>query len=172
MEKSIILIGFMGVGKTTIGKELAVKLQCGFIDIDAKIEADFGIPAVDIFHKHGEAAFRKKEKELIIDACHQEVKVISVGGGAFMQREIRDACMEHGIVVFLDMSWEHWKNRLSLLLPTRPILQGKNEGEIKQLFEERQAIYQHHHIRVHIDGLGVTNAAEAIYDELRLQQLV
>lgn len=168
MNKSIVLIGFMGVGKTTIGKELAVKLQCGFTDIDAEIEALYGMEPVDIFNIHGEAQFRKTEKELTMEAAKRHGKVISVGGGAFMQEEIKSACLEHAIVVFLDMSWEHWKERLSLLLPARPVLQGKSLEEIKELFDARQAIYQDHHIRVQIDSLGVNSAAEAIYEEVKL----
>lgn len=172
LKKSIVLIGFMGVGKTTIGKELAVKLQCGFIDIDAEIESKFGMSPVEIFKTYGESVFRKTEKEMIIEESKQKEKVISVGGGAFMQEEIRNACMENAIVIFLDMTWEHWKNRLSLLIPSRPMLHGKTEEEIKELFKERQAIYQNHHIRININGLGVAGAVEAIYDELRLKQLL
>ena len=168
MNKSIILIGFMGVGKTTLGKELARKMQCPFLDIDAEIEAKYGMEAVDIFKVHGEKEFRKTEREMIVNACQLEGKVISIGGGAFMQEEIRNACIEHAIVIFLEMSWEYWKERISLLLPTRPVLQGKNLEEIKNLFDERQAIYQKHHIRLPIDNLGINSAVDAIYDELKL----
>ncbi|MCF3942234.1 shikimate kinase [Oceanobacillus alkalisoli] len=168
MNKSIILIGFMGVGKTTLGKELARKMQYPFLDIDAEIESKYGMEAVDIFKIHGEKEFRKTEKEMILDACQLEGKVISIGGGAFMQEEIRNACMEHAVVIFLEMSWDYWKERISLLLPTRPVLQGKSLEEIKKLFDERQAIYQKHHIRLPIDNLGVNSAVDAIYDELKL----
>ncbi|GGN64611.1 MULTISPECIES: shikimate kinase [Oceanobacillus] len=168
MKKSIVLIGFMGVGKTTLGKELARKLQCGFLDIDAEIEAKYGMEAVDIFNVYGEKEFRKTEREMIVDACQLEGKVISVGGGAFMQEEIRKACMEHAIVIFLDMSFGYWKERISLLLPTRPVLQGKSLEEIKSLFDERQAIYNEHHIRLPIDNLDVDAAVQTIHDKLKL----
>lgn len=82
-EQSIVLIGFMGVGKTTIGKAVAKKLYRDFIDIDEEIEKKFNMPPSDIFKEYGESIFRQTEKELIIDSCKQKLKIISVGGGAF-----------------------------------------------------------------------------------------
>lgn len=105
---------------------------------------------------------------MILDVCQLEGKVISVGGGAFLQEDIRNACMEHAIVIFLDMSFNYWKERISLLLPTRPVLQGKSLEEIKNLFDERQAIYNEHHIRLPMDNLGVDAAVQAIHNELKL----
>ena len=157
----------MGVGKTTTGKDLAKKLQWDLIDTDTEIEKIYQMKTVDIFKVHGEEEFRKTEKELIIHACKQESKVISVGGGAFMQEDIRKQCMEHAIVIFLDLSWEFWKNRVSLLVSTRPILQDKNLDEMKELFDDRQAIYRDHHVRINLDELSVYGAVEAIHDELK-----
>lgn len=167
-KKSIVLIGFMGVGKTTLGKELAKNLQRGFIDIDSEIEEFFQMQAVDIFKQHGEATFRKKEKELIIEACKETGKVISIGGGAFKQDEVRAYCMEHATVLFLEIRWNAWKERIELLTPTRPLLQGKTIDEIKELFNERQAMYEDHHLRVVIDDLSVHQAVEEIASELKL----
>lgn len=158
----------MGVGKTTIGKELARKLQRGFIDVDAEIVEKYGMEPVDIFKVHGEKAFRKTEEQMTIHFSQLENKVISVGGGAFMNDAIRTACIKNTIVIFLDISWDHWVNRLSILLPTRPVLQGKDLHEIKQLFDDRQAIYQDYQLRILINQLGVDQAVEAIVEELKL----
>lgn len=163
-KKSIILIGFMGVGKTTLGQELAQKLQRPFIDIDHEIEKVYQMRTVDIFKEHGEAAFRKTEKELILQACEQEDKVISIGGGAFLQEDIRNHCLKHAIVIFLDISWTYWKERIDLLIDTRPILQNKDLNEIEELFNDRQAIYQSHHIHVKLDDLGIQEAVEKIIE--------
>lgn len=169
-KRSIVLIGFMGVGKTTLGKELARHLQKGFIDIDNEIEDFFQMKAVDIFKKYGEAAFRKKEKDLIIEACKEKGKVISVGGGAFKQDKVRDYCLKHATVLFLEIRWDAWKERIELLTPTRPLLQGKTMEDIKDLFNERQAMYADHHVRVVIDDLSVHQAVEEIVSELKLYQ--
>ena len=167
-KKSIVLIGFMGVGKTTIGNELARKLQWELIDTDTEIEEIYQMKTVDIFKIHGEEKFRKTEKELVSQAAKQKNKIISVGGGAFMQEENRKECMEHATVVFLDLSWKYWKNRVSILIDTRPILQNKSLEEMKELFYDRQTIYQDHHVRIKLDDLSVPGAVEAIIDELEL----
>src|SRR5699024_1272 len=143
-EKSIVFIGFMGVGKTTIAKLVASKLYRDFIDIDEEIEKEFGMPTTDIFNKYGETFFREKEKEYVLHYCKQQLKVITLGGGAFLQDEIKDACLKHSIVIYLDISWEAWKERLHLLIDSRPVLQNKSPDEIKDLFDSRKTIYEQH----------------------------
>ncbi|WP_375540701.1 shikimate kinase [Virgibacillus saliphilus] len=166
-EKSIVLIGFMGVGKTSIGRAVARRLYRDFVDIDEVIEQEYGMPTSDIFQTIGEEAFREKEKETIIDYCKQKLKIISVGGGAFLQEEIRDTCLSECIVFFLDLSWEHWQERISLLIDSRPVLQGKNIDEIKELFHKRQPIYEKHHSKVETDNLIIDEVAEFITDSLK-----
>ncbi|MEH7117531.1 shikimate kinase, partial [Neobacillus vireti] len=73
-EKSIVIIGFMGVGKTTVGKLVAKKLYRDFIDIDRVIENSFNIPILDVFKLVGEQTFREKEKEIIKENCTQKLK--------------------------------------------------------------------------------------------------
>lgn len=166
-EKSIVLIGFMGVGKTSIGKSVAKKLYRDFIDIDEEIEREYRMPTSEIFKTIGEKAFREKEKATIINYCKQKLKIISVGGGAFLQEEIRNTCLSESIVFFLDLSWEHWQERISLLIDSRPVLQGKNIDEIKELFHERQPIYAKHHSKVETDNLIIDEVADFIADSLK-----
>ncbi|MGJ9457581.1 shikimate kinase [Oceanobacillus sp. CF4.6] len=166
-EQSIVLIGFMGVGKTTIGRAVAKKLYRDFIDIDEEIEKKFNLPTPDIFKKYGEKKFRETEKEIIIHSCKQKLKIISVGGGAFLQEEIRKACLSECIIFFLDLSWDSWKERISLLIDSRPVLQGKNIEEIEKLFYERQPIYEGHHSRVITDNLVEDEVADYITDSLK-----
>lgn len=165
--KSIILIGFMGVGKTTLGKELAKKLNRGFIDIDSEIENTYGMQTVDIFKVYGEEEFRRAEKAQIKKACATNGKIVSVGGGAFLQEDTRSFCMKNAIVLFLHISWDAWKERINLLIDTRPVLQGKDIEEIKDLFNKRQAIYKDHHLKINIDHLNVLEAVEVIKEELQ-----
>lgn len=166
-EQSIVLIGFMGVGKTTIGKAVAKKLYRDFIDIDEEIVKKYNMPTSEIFNLYGERIFRQTEKDMIIDSCKQKLKIISVGGGAFLQDEVREACMSHCIIFFLDLSWDSWKERISLLIDSRPVLQGKNIDQIKQLFYNRQPIYEEHHSRVVTDNLPVDEVADYITESLK-----
>lgn len=167
-EKSIVFIGFMGVGKTTIAQKVASKLFRDFIDIDEEIEKEFAMPTTDIFKHYGETVFREKEKEFVIHYCQQPLKVISLGGGAFLQDEIKEVCLKHSIVIYLDMSWEAWKERLPLLVDSRPILQNKSLGEIQALFESRKKIYEEHDSKVVTDNASPEEIANNIIDSMKL----
>ena len=167
-EKGIVLVGFMGVGKTTIGKKLAKKLDRDFVDIDEEIEKEFGMPATEIFEKFGEKTFRERERSMIISLSEQPLQVISVGGGAFMNEEIRKACLENCLVFYLDMSWDAWKERIPLIIDSRPILQNKSLEQIEELFYSRQPAYSLHHLKIQIDQLNEEEAAESIKDSLKL----
>ncbi len=167
-EKSIVFIGFMGAGKTTVGQLVAKNLYRDFIDIDQEIEKEFGMPTSEIFKTIGEKAFREKEKAVISDYCQQKLKIISVGGGAFLQKEIRDICLSNCIVFYLDVSWESWKERLDLLVESRPVLQGRTLEEIEQLFKERQEIYSIHHSKFSTDHLEAEEIADNIIETLKI----
>ena len=167
-EKSIVFIGFMGVGKTTIGQLVAKKLYRDFIDIDKEIEKEFGIPTSEVFKTLGEKTFREKEKEMINFYSKKRLKIISVGGGAFLQEEIRRICLENCIVFFLDLSWESWKERLSLIIDSRPVLQGLTLEEMEKLFYERQGIYSTYNSKLQTDSLDAEEVADYIVDSLKL----
>ena len=165
-ERSIVFIGFMGVGKTTIGKLVAKKLNRQFIDIDEEIEKEYQMPVSQIFNQIGEMAFRKREKSLISNLAEQEQKIISVGGGAFLQEEIRQVCLTSCIVIYLNLSLENWKNRLDLIIESRPVLQGKSKEEMEDLFYTRQAIYSQHHLKIETDNKAPSEVADEIIDTL------
>ena len=167
-ERSIVFIGFMGVGKTTIGKLVAKKLYRDFIDVDEEIQKEYNMPVSQIFEEIGEKAFREREKSLIISLCNQKLKILSLGGGAFLQEEIKEVCLSKCIVFFLDLSWESWKDRISLIIDSRPILQGKSIEEIEELFNKRQEIYAVHHSKVVTDNHEVEEVAQYIVDSLKL----
>ncbi|ALS79920.1 shikimate kinase [Planococcus kocurii] len=167
-EKSIVCIGFMGVGKTTVGKLLAQKLYRSFVDIDEEIEKFYTMPIPKIFEIHGEQAFRAKEKELIVKYSQRPLNIISVGGGAFLQKEIQDICMANCIVLFLDISWESWKERIHILADNRPLLQGRSLEDIEMLFLERQRIYSLNHSKFQVDHFEAEEAADYLADALKL----
>jgi shikimate kinase len=166
--QSIVFIGFMGVGKTTIGQKVAKKLYRDFIDIDQEIEKEFNMPTTEIFKKFGEKAFREKEKNVIESLSQQQLKIISVGGGAFLQEDIRNICLSNCIVFYLDLSWEYWKERIGLLIDSRPVLQSRTLEEIEELFYTRQEIYSYHHSKVNTNDLDVDEVADFIVDSLKV----
>lgn len=165
-HKSIVLIGFMGVGKTTIGDILAKNLIYDFIDVDKKIEKQFKMSIPQIFYQYGEAVFRNSERDLFFQNVHEHNKVVSLGGGAFLQDKIKKVSLEKCIVVYLEMSWKYWKKRLNYLKGTRPLLQDKSLTEINQLFNERLSIYQDYHYKVNIDGLRIEEAVSKILNTI------
>lgn len=166
--KNIVLIGFMGVGKTTVGHMLADRMNWEFADSDHMIEKKYGMPITEIFRKYGEDTFRKAERETIAELCtrHKHM-IISLGGGAYAQEEVRKVCMSSGIVIYLDLSWRQWLKRRPQLVDNRPILQSKSIQEIRELFEKRKIYYARHHIKVKTDGLNSAEIARIVYDRLQ-----
>lgn len=158
----------MGVGKTTIGKLVAKKLFRDFTDVDEEIEKEYDMPVTQIFNKIGEKAFREKEKNVITSLCKKKLQIISLGGGAFLQEEIRKVCLSSCIVFFLDLSWENWKDRISLIIDSRPVLQGKSIEEIEELFYKRQNLYSVHHSKIETDNQEVDEIADYIVDSIKL----
>jgi len=167
-EKSIVLTGFMGVGKSSVGKVLANQLLRDFVDTDHLIEKEFNMPITKIFEKYGEEVFRSKEKELIQNLVKKKLKVISVGGGAFLNEEIREACLKNGLVIYLDISWKKWLERLPSLIQSRPLLKDKMENEIKELFEVRRKLYSSHHTRILVDNHSILEVADTITKSIKL----
>lgn len=167
-EKSIVFVGFMGVGKTTIGKLVAKKLYRDFLDADEEIEKEFGMPTTKIFETFGEKTFREKEQSLIVALSQQPLKVLSLGGGAFLNENIRKACLKNCIVLYLDLSFDNWKERIGLLIDNRPILQNKSLDQIEELFYSRQPAYSLHNSKIVTDHLNPEEVADYIVESLKL----
>ncbi|MGY4688708.1 shikimate kinase [Salibacterium sp. K-3] len=168
-ERNIVLIGFMGSGKSTIGTLLSKKLYRDFVDVDDYIEARQKMSIPDIFRKKGEDTFRELEKETTIRLCEKErLKILALGGGAYMQPEIREACMKYCIVVLLNVGWETWKDRLPLIQGNRPVLQNKSMEEMEALFYERKQAYSLNTLQVDTDGKGEEETADEIVHLLKL----
>lgn len=171
-EKNIVLIGFMGVGKTTVGQLIANKLNRDFIDIDQYIEEKYNMPIPQMFKELGEQHFRKIEKETVIDICkNQHDKIVSLGGGAFQQEEIRETCLTSSLVLFLDLSWDSWKERMDILVDNRPVLHNRTLDEIHELFEKRQLAYSKHHLKIRTDDQTPEEVADSIVNKLKYRDM-
>ncbi len=110
----------------------------------------------------------KKEKEVIERYCQHSGKVLSFGGGTFLHEEVKKITLEKCFVIFLDISWEIWKERIPRLISTRPVLQGKTLKETGELFRFRQKIYNDHHLKIDTDRKSVDEVTEEIVQKIQL----
>ena len=148
MKKSLVLTGMMGVGKSTIGKSLAQKLAYNFIDIDKLIEAKEGCSINTIFKTKNESYFRKIEQSLSLKELKKERSVISLGGGAFMNKSIRRAVKDSSISFWLDVEINELIKRLGRT-KKRPLLQKKNLREsVNKIYLERKKTYSEADFRI------------------------
>jgi shikimate kinase len=146
--KNLTLTGMMGVGKSTIGKNLAKKLKYNFIDVDKIIEAKEGLSINSIFKNKSEAYFRKIENEITLKELKKENSVISLGGGAFLNKSIRKSTKKFSVSFWLDVPLDQLIKRLGKSRQ-RPLLYKKNISEtIKKIYFNRKKIYNEADYRI------------------------
>ena len=139
--RSIVLVGIMGSGKTSVGKRLAAKLGLEFVDADAEIETAAGMTIAEIFARDGEAYFRDGERRVIARLLDERQRVVATGGGAFMNELTRERIARKGISIWLDAPLEVLLKRLRKR-NNRPLLQNADpEGTMKKLMETRNPTY-------------------------------
>ncbi|MDE2951439.1 MAG: 3-dehydroquinate synthase [Chloroflexota bacterium] len=151
--ENIVITGFMGTGKSTVGERVAEKLERQFVDMDLVIETRFGLPIPEIFKRHGEAIFRTVERGLAQELSAQSGLVIATGGGALVPAEMRDLMGRTGKLICLNASPAEISARLSEA-DNRPLA-----ANWQALFEERQSAYAR--IPNQIETSGKTIAAIA-----------
>ncbi|MEP7294328.1 MAG: shikimate kinase [Chloroflexota bacterium] len=147
-ERNIVVTGFMGAGKTTVGRKLALLLERRFVDSDDVITERAGANIPQIFARDGEVGFRALEKEVCRDLAVQTGLVIATGGGMLVDDENRAAMLENGLVVCLDAGADVLRERLAAAAH-RPLA-----GDWEALFEKRRAAYTS--IPHHVDVTGKT----------------
>lgn len=142
MKKNIVLIGFMGSGKTTFGKKLSRRMGYQFIDTDKWIESRQGKRISRIFEEEGEAFFRKLEAETVKEISQSQGLIIGTGGGIVKNDNSMELLKEGGVIVYLKATPEHiFKNVAND--KTRPLLQTSDKMEtIQNLMKERTPVYK------------------------------
>jgi shikimate kinase len=140
-RRSVVLVGMMGAGKSSIGRRLASRLSIPFVDADAEIEKAAGMSINDIFSAHGEPYFRAGEARVILRLLEGGPQVLATGGGAFMNDDTRAAIGAKGVSVWLRATLEVLSRRTKRR-SDRPLLKGDDpQATLKRLIDERYPIY-------------------------------
>ena len=162
MGKNLTLTGMMGVGKSTVGKNLAKKLKYNFIDVDKLIENKEGMSINMIFKNKGESYFRKIENDTTLSVLKKNSSVISLGGGAFLNSSIRRSSKKFSVSFWLDVPIEKLIRRLSKS-KQRPLLYKKNISEtVKKIYFERKKIYSEADHRIKCQSLTSEEIAKKV----------
>jgi shikimate kinase len=152
LNKSVILVGMMGAGKTSVGKRLAATLGVPFRDADSEIEEAAGCTVIEIFDRLGEPAFREGERKVIARLLKEPPHVLATGGGAFMDSETRRRVKEGAISVWLKADLELLLERVSRK-DTRPLLRNTDRrSALQNLLAEREPVYAEADITVMSDA--------------------
>ena len=151
-KENLIFLGMMGSGKSSIGSLVAKKLQLNFIDIDNEIETELGLSIKKIFETKGENYFRKFEEKITLKKLKSKPVVISLGGGAFTNRNIRKEVIKNHLSFWLNWSDEILVNRIKNS-KKRPLVSNASENEIIDLIKKRSNIYSKALYKIECDSL-------------------
>jgi shikimate kinase len=170
-EVPIVLVGLMGVGKSTVGRRLARRLGLAFVDSDEEIERAAVHTIPEIFDRFGEASFRDGERRVLRRLIEGGPKVVATGGGAFMDDETRALILERCLAVWLEADVETLAARVRRR-GHRPLLAGKDpRALLRDLAEVRNPIYAQAHLRVLSDSgpheRTVDRIVEAMAERIR-----
>jgi shikimate kinase len=142
LDRPLVLIGLMGVGKSTVGKRLATRLHLPFVDADHEIEQAAGLSISEIFDRFGEKEFRDGERRVIARLIDGKPKVIATGGGAFMQDETRELILERALAIWLDADLDVLAERVARRDGTRPLLRNRDARQVlTELAVVRNPVY-------------------------------
>lgn len=167
IRRPIVLIGLMGVGKSTVGRRLAARLGLPFVDSDEEIEGVSGYTIAEMFTRFGEESFRDGERRVVKRLIAGGPKVVATGGGVFINPETRAIILERATAVWLDAAIEVVAERATRR-NTRPLLAGQDAAAVlARLAAERRPIYAQAHLHVRTEALPHARAVDAIIARLR-----
>ncbi len=146
--RTIVLVGLMGAGKSTIGRRLASRLGLPFVDADTEIERASGLSIAEIFERFGEAHFRDGERRVIARLIDGPVKVVATGGGAFVAADTRALILARAVAIWLDADIATLAERVRRR-NTRPLLRDRDPAEVlAELAAIRNPLYAEAHIHI------------------------
>jgi len=147
-DRTIVLVGLMGAGKSTIGRRLGVRLGLPFVDADSEIERASGLSIAEIFERFGEAHFRDGERRVIARLIDGPAKVVATGGGAFVAADTRALILARAVAVWLDADIATLAERVRRR-DTRPLLRDRDPAEVlAELARVRNPLYAEAHIHI------------------------
>ena len=162
MNKNLVLLGMMAVGKTTLGKIVAKRQKLEFVDTDSAIEKKNSMTIKEIFKNKGEKFFRIEEEKAVLKLLQKKNCVIALGGGVFMNKTLRENILKDNISIWLDVNIEILNNRIKWN-QKRPLLYKANYSEkLKKLYAERKNIYKLANHKIACNKLTKNNIAEKI----------
>ena len=168
--KKLFLVGFMATGKTTIGKRISSKLDIPFFDSDRELEFFFNISINEFFKAHGEDKFRKIEEKIILNKIKNNRNngfVMSLGGGAYLNKNIRQLINSVGISIWLDGNIDIIYNRIKKSKNVRPLAKKFDSKEkLKKLLNERVFYYKKASIKVNILKTSKDKMTEIILNKI------
>ena len=148
LDRPVVLVGLMGVGKSTVGRRLARRLGLPFVDSDAEIEDAAGLSAAEVYERYGESDFRDGERRLVARLIEGNVRVIATGGGAYVDSRTRELLNERAITVWLDAPVEILTERTSRRDTRAQLRNGDPKVTLEKLANERRRSYEEAHIHV------------------------
>jgi shikimate kinase len=166
LDRPVVLVGLMGVGKSTVGRRLAKRLGLPFIDSDSAIEDAAGYSPAEIFERYGEQDFRDGERRLVARLVEGEVRVIATGGGAYVDPQTRELLNDRAITIWLDAPVDILADRTSRRDTRAQLRQGDPKATLERLSEERRPSYAQAHIHVRSGDGAHKEVVEAIVEAL------
>ncbi|HEX5238407.1 MAG TPA: shikimate kinase [Sphingomicrobium sp.] len=166
LDRPVVLVGLMGVGKSTVGRRLAKRLGLPFVDSDAAIEDASGFSAAEVYERYGEDDFRDGERRVVARLIEGDVRVIATGGGAYVDPGTRKLLNERAITVWLDAPVDILTERTSRRNTRAQLRNGDPRSVLERLDQERRPSYEEAHIHVKSGDGAHREVVESIMDAL------
>ena len=167
LDRPVVLVGLMGVGKSTVGRRLARRLGLSFVDTDEEIEDAAGYPAAEVFERFGEHDFRDGERRLVARLMQGDIRVIATGGGAYVDPRTRQLLNERAITVWLDAPVDILAERTSRRDTRAQLRNGDPKTVLQRLADERRPSYEEAHIHVKSGDGAHKDVVDAIIEALK-----